>query len=129
LGLNGAALLERTVDPSVKAALIEGTAAAVSAGVYGLPAFVVDGQLFFGQDRLDFLAEAIGAPAASAASPSRGGARHSRSPRSPRRRASPRIAPCACCRCPPGLVRRRWPGCRAAWSCRSTDRRRPRWPR
>lgn len=34
-------------------------AAAAEAGVFGVPSFSLDGQLFFGNDRLDFLEEAL----------------------------------------------------------------------
>ncbi len=57
LGLDSAALLARTREAAVKQALIDSTSAAVAAGVFGAPSFVVrrDGgaRLFFGQDRLD----------------------------------------------------------------------------
>ncbi len=35
------------------------TEAAIEAGVFGAPSFIYDGKLFFGNDRLDFLIEAI----------------------------------------------------------------------
>jgi 2-hydroxychromene-2-carboxylate isomerase len=57
VGLDGAALLARTQEPAIKQALIDSTGAAVAAGVFGTPSFVVrrggDARLFFGQDRLD----------------------------------------------------------------------------
>ena len=57
LGLDAAALLARTSEPAVKQALIDSTAAAVAAGAFGAPTFVVrrgdSARLFFGQDRLD----------------------------------------------------------------------------
>lgn len=58
VGLDAAALLARAAEPAVKQALIDSTAAAVAAGVFGAPSFLVrrDGappRLFFGQDRLD----------------------------------------------------------------------------
>ena len=59
LGLDGAALLEGATSPDVKAALSANTTSASEAGVYGLPSFLVDDQLYFGQDRLDFVAEAL----------------------------------------------------------------------
>ncbi|MEO1544539.1 MAG: 2-hydroxychromene-2-carboxylate isomerase [Pseudomonadota bacterium] len=33
---------------------------AVAAGVFGSPTYIVDGEIFFGQDRLDFLAKSLG---------------------------------------------------------------------
>lgn len=61
-GCEGRSLLDRTADADVKAALAQNTAAALRAGVFGLPAFTVGDQLYFGQDRLDFLATALTAP-------------------------------------------------------------------
>jgi 2-hydroxychromene-2-carboxylate isomerase len=49
-------------DPAVKAGLIAGTEEAVARGVFGAPSCFVDDQLFFGQDRLDFVREALLAP-------------------------------------------------------------------
>ncbi len=46
-------------DPEVKAALKANTEEAVSRGVFGAPAIFVGETLFFGQDRLDFVREAL----------------------------------------------------------------------
>jgi len=51
-GLDGAAYLERTQDPAVKAKLIENTNAAVERGAFGIPTFYVGDEMFFGKDRL-----------------------------------------------------------------------------
>jgi 2-hydroxychromene-2-carboxylate isomerase len=32
----------------------------MAAGVFGVPTFIVEGEPFFGQDRLDFVARALG---------------------------------------------------------------------
>jgi protein-disulfide isomerase len=40
------------------------TQQAIDAGVFGAPSFVVDGELFWGQDRLDFVERALAAKAA-----------------------------------------------------------------
>lgn len=48
-----------TNDESVKAALKENTEAAIKRGVFGAPSMFIGDQLFFGQDRLDFLEEAL----------------------------------------------------------------------
>ena len=45
-------------DPAVKAALVAQTEAAVARGVFGAPTCFVGEQMFFGQDRLDFVREA-----------------------------------------------------------------------
>ncbi|MBP7081728.1 MAG: 2-hydroxychromene-2-carboxylate isomerase [Rhodocyclaceae bacterium] len=46
-------------DPEVKEALKIATQEAVNQGVFGAPSFIVDGELFWGQDRLDFVREAL----------------------------------------------------------------------
>ncbi|MDX2089998.1 MAG: 2-hydroxychromene-2-carboxylate isomerase [Kofleriaceae bacterium] len=52
---------DRTSEPALKQALIEATGEAKQAGVFGVPTFVVDKKhLFWGQDRLDFVARALG---------------------------------------------------------------------
>ncbi len=47
-------------DPEVKARLIATTDEAVARGVFGAPTFFVGERMFFGQDRLDFVREALG---------------------------------------------------------------------
>jgi 2-hydroxychromene-2-carboxylate isomerase len=46
-------------DADVKARLIATTDEAVTRGVFGAPTCFVDGQMYFGQDRLDFVREAL----------------------------------------------------------------------
>ncbi|WP_374472868.1 2-hydroxychromene-2-carboxylate isomerase [Phenylobacterium sp.] len=46
-------------DEAVKARLKADTEAAVARGMFGAPTFFVDGELYFGQDRLDFVEEAL----------------------------------------------------------------------
>ena len=46
-------------DPEVKAKLIATTEEAVARGVFGAPTFFVGDAMFFGQDRLDFVREAL----------------------------------------------------------------------
>ena len=46
-------------DPATKDALKTTTTEAVSRGAFGAPTFFVDGQMFWGQDRLDFVKEAL----------------------------------------------------------------------
>ncbi len=63
-GYDGEALLQRTQEPEVKATLRANTEAAKAAGACGVPSFEVTlpGQppvLFWGQDRLDFVARAL----------------------------------------------------------------------
>ncbi len=52
-------VLALTADEAVKAALKENTEEAVQRGVFGAPSMFVGDQLFFGQDRLDFVLEAL----------------------------------------------------------------------
>ena len=51
-GFDGPALLARTQDPKIKARLVANTEAAVARGVFGIPTFFVEGEIFFGKDRL-----------------------------------------------------------------------------
>jgi 2-hydroxychromene-2-carboxylate isomerase len=51
IGLPGAALLARTREDAVKAALKQSTDAAVDRGVFGVPTFIVDDELIWGSDR------------------------------------------------------------------------------
>jgi 2-hydroxychromene-2-carboxylate isomerase len=50
-------------DPEVKARLVATTEEAVARGVFGAPTCFVGEAMFFGQDRLDFVAEALAAAA------------------------------------------------------------------
>jgi 2-hydroxychromene-2-carboxylate isomerase len=60
-GHDGEALVAATSDPAVKAVLRENTEAAARLGACGAPTMVVDGELFWGQDRLHRVAAALGA--------------------------------------------------------------------
>ena len=62
-GFDPAALLVMTGDQAVKDRLKAITQEAVERGVFGAPAFFVDGQMFWGQDRLDFVQQALKATA------------------------------------------------------------------
>jgi 2-hydroxychromene-2-carboxylate isomerase len=46
-------------DPAVKEQLKQNTEEAVARGVFGAPTFVVGDEMFWGQDRLEFVAEAL----------------------------------------------------------------------
>ena len=48
-------LVERAADPAIAARYAECTQQAVDAGVFGAPSYVIDGEVFWGQDRLDFV--------------------------------------------------------------------------
>jgi len=51
-GLDGARLLARAQDADVKQALLAATERAVARGIFGLPAFFVGDEMYFGKDRL-----------------------------------------------------------------------------
>jgi len=55
VGLDGSALLAATEDPAVKERLRKNTEQALAEGVFGVPTFLVDDQIFWGNDRLGFL--------------------------------------------------------------------------
>ena len=58
-GFDPQEVLALTNDESVKTALKDNTDTAVKRGVFGAPSMFVGSQLFFGQDRLDFVEEAL----------------------------------------------------------------------
>src|SRR5262249_9918925 len=53
VGGDGAQALELAASPDVKAQLRANTSEAQRLGIFGAPDFVTDGELFFGQDRLE----------------------------------------------------------------------------
>lgn len=59
-GLDGAALLKDAESDEVKAAFQDDTQLAMNRGVFGAPSYIIDEELYWGQDRLDFVAEALG---------------------------------------------------------------------
>jgi 2-hydroxychromene-2-carboxylate isomerase len=58
-GFDPAAFAALVADPEVKARLVATTEEAVQRGVFGAPTFFVDEAMFFGQDRLEFVREAL----------------------------------------------------------------------
>ncbi len=58
-GLDGPALLAEAQTEELTAQFTRVTAEAHVAGVFGSPSYVIDGELFWGQDRLDFLDRAL----------------------------------------------------------------------
>lgn len=58
-GFDAAAFTALVSDPEVKARLIASTDEAVARGVFGAPTTFVGTQMYFGQDRLDFVREAL----------------------------------------------------------------------
>lgn len=58
-GFDPQAFAALVADPEVKAALVAHTDEAVARGVFGAPTMFVGDRMFFGQDRLDFVREAL----------------------------------------------------------------------
>lgn len=52
-GLDGAALLQAAASDAAQAKFQAATAEAIEAGVFGSPSLVIDGEIFWGQDRID----------------------------------------------------------------------------
>jgi len=65
-GMDGKALLAATEDEAVQAEYLSNTEEAIRIGVFGAPTYVFDGELFWGQDRLQMLewrlTQKLGAP-------------------------------------------------------------------
>ncbi|MCC6993394.1 MAG: 2-hydroxychromene-2-carboxylate isomerase [Deltaproteobacteria bacterium] len=61
VGLDRDAFSAGLDDPAIKDALKTRTAAAAERGVFGVPSFFVGSQLFWGHDRLDYVARALAA--------------------------------------------------------------------
>jgi len=57
--LDGAALLKASATASVQAEYDSNTEAGTAANVFGSPWYILDGESFWGQDRLDFLERAL----------------------------------------------------------------------
>ena len=58
-GFDAAEFESMIADPEVKQGLIRNTEEAVARGVFGAPTMFVGDEMHFGQDRLDFVAEAL----------------------------------------------------------------------
>jgi 2-hydroxychromene-2-carboxylate isomerase len=58
-GLDGKGFLARAQSPEVKAKLMANTAQSVERGAFGAPTFFVDGEIYFGKDKLHEVEEAI----------------------------------------------------------------------
>ena len=61
MGLDSAHLLARADAADIDAAARANTEQAKRIGVFGAPTYVIDGELFWGQDRLDFVEEKVSA--------------------------------------------------------------------
>ena len=62
VGIDAAPLLDRALAPDVQAEFAACTADAIRLGVLGSPTYVVDGELFYGQDRLMFVERQLERP-------------------------------------------------------------------
>tara|TARA_R110002094_G_scaffold129199_1_gene123143 strand:- start:162 stop:746 length:585 start_codon:yes stop_codon:yes gene_type:complete len=58
-GFNAADVMEAMTQQENKTALIEATQAAAEQGIFGAPSMVVEGELHFGQDRLQWVERAL----------------------------------------------------------------------
>ena len=58
-GLDAGAAVAAAQEPEIKQALIDATSAAVERGIFGAPTMFVDGEMHFGQDRLDWVEAAL----------------------------------------------------------------------
>jgi 2-hydroxychromene-2-carboxylate isomerase len=58
-GLDPERIATLAADPEVKARLVANTEEAVARGAFGAPTFFVGKRMFFGQDRLDFVRDAL----------------------------------------------------------------------
>jgi carboxymethylenebutenolidase len=54
-----ASLMTQSQSQAVQERYESYTQAAIDAGVFGAPSYVVDGEIFWGQDRLDFVERAL----------------------------------------------------------------------
>lgn len=57
---DGERILTAAGDPTTAEMFDRVTDEAITVGVFGSPTFLIDGEMFFGQDRLDFVAERLG---------------------------------------------------------------------
>jgi 2-hydroxychromene-2-carboxylate isomerase len=58
-GLPGQQLVERSGSEAISAAYEQNRQDAIAADVFGSPAYVLDGEVFWGQDRIELLADAL----------------------------------------------------------------------
>ena len=72
-GMDGQVLLAATEDAAVQAEYLSNTEEAIRIGVFGAPTYVLDGELYWGQDRLQMLewrlTQKLGAPKTTTGEP------------------------------------------------------------
>jgi 2-hydroxychromene-2-carboxylate isomerase len=61
LGVDADAFEAEAESEASRQALIDSTDAALALGVFGAPTFVVDEEIYWGKDRMDFIDDALGA--------------------------------------------------------------------
>lgn len=59
LGVGAEAFLERIDSAPVREALISSTNSGLEKGIFGAPSFVIDGELYWGKDRMEFIEDAL----------------------------------------------------------------------
>jgi len=58
-GLPGKKLVERSASEAISAVYEQNRQDAIAADVFGSPVYVLDGEVFWGQDRIELLADAL----------------------------------------------------------------------
>ena len=61
VGLDPARVTAMAADPKIAARREADTKMAIERGVFGAPSYVIDGEIFWGQDRLDFVERKLSA--------------------------------------------------------------------
>jgi 2-hydroxychromene-2-carboxylate isomerase len=59
LGVTGDDLEQAAESETVRQMLIDSTNNALDRGVFGVPSFVIDGELYWGKDRMEFIDDAL----------------------------------------------------------------------
>ena len=58
-GFDAQELFAKTQDPAIKQALIDNTEKAVARGAFGIPTMFIDGEMYFGKERLGQIEEQL----------------------------------------------------------------------
>lgn len=59
-GLNPEEIMDNALSRAIEIIFEQNTKHAIQNGIFGAPTYLIDGELFWGQDRLDFVAEKLG---------------------------------------------------------------------